>query len=338
MLVIPAAGDPALVAPRLEATPARACPPAAAGDLPVVTWEEGRRRPRARRRDGPRRARRAARPPRSGRRLGRPPGAPPAPPPGPPRPSARLELASPILRELRIVKDADEIALLTEAAHAADRVVAQIAGGRLVGRTEADVAREVRERLIAEGHDEAAFRDRRLRARIRPRRTTRRPSGSSRPASRSCSTSAASIGGYGSDITRTLWVTGGDPANGPGRAVPPPVRASCAAPRRPRRGRSGRASRPRRSMPPRATRSRPRATARRSSTGPGTGSASRATRTRTSSPATASRSGRGWPSRSSPGSTSSDEYGARIEDIVVCGPDGPIALNEAPRDLYVVDG
>ena len=25
-----------------------------------------------------------------------------------------------------------------------------------------------------------------------------------------------------------------------------------------------------------------------------------------------------------------DEYGARIEDIVVCGPDGPIALNEAP--------
>jgi len=31
-------------------------------------------------------------------------------------------------------------------------------------------------------------------------------------------------------------------------------------------------------------------------------------------------------------------YGARIEDIVVCGPDGPIALNEAPRELYVVDG
>jgi Xaa-Pro aminopeptidase len=32
------------------------------------------------------------------------------------------------------------------------------------------------------------------------------------------------------------------------------------------------------------------------------------------------------------------EYGARIEDIVVCGPDGPIELNEAPRELYVVDG
>ena len=35
-----------------------------------------------------------------------------------------------------------EITLLTEAAHAADRVVAQIAGGRLIGRTEVDVARE----------------------------------------------------------------------------------------------------------------------------------------------------------------------------------------------------
>ena len=32
------------------------------------------------------------------------------------------------------------------------------------------------------------------------------------------------------------------------------------------------------------------------------------------------------------------EYGARIEDIVVCGPSGPIPLNEAARELYVVDG
>ena len=31
-------------------------------------------------------------------------------------------------------------------------------------------------------------------------------------------------------------------------------------------------------------------------------------------------------------------HGARIEDIVVCGADGPITLNESSRELYVVDG
>src|SRR5439155_3206970 len=64
-----------------------------------------------------------------------------------------VSLASAVLSELRIIKDADEIELLTLAAQAADRVVSQIANGRLVGRTESDVAREVRERLVAEGHD-----------------------------------------------------------------------------------------------------------------------------------------------------------------------------------------
>ena len=31
-------------------------------------------------------------------------------------------------------------------------------------------------------------------------------------------------------------------------------------------------------------------------------------------------------------------WGARIEDIVICGEDGPIVLNELDRDLLVVTG
>ena len=72
-------------------------------------------------------------------------------------PDAAFGLASAVLGPLRAVKDAEEIELLREAAHAADRVVEAIARGRLVGRTEADVAREVRDRLVDEGHDFASF-------------------------------------------------------------------------------------------------------------------------------------------------------------------------------------
>ena len=39
-----------------------------------------------------------------------------------------------------------------------------------------------------------------------------------------------------------------------------------------------------------------------------------------------------------PGIYLEGRYGARIEDIVVCGEDGPIVLNEAPRSLLVVTG
>jgi Xaa-Pro aminopeptidase len=39
-----------------------------------------------------------------------------------------------------------------------------------------------------------------------------------------------------------------------------------------------------------------------------------------------------------PGIYLGGRYGARIEDIVVCGPDGPDVLNESSRELYVVDG
>jgi Xaa-Pro aminopeptidase len=333
MLVIPADGGWSLVAPRLESTPALACPPAAAGDLPVVIWEEADD-PHAlvaamvRERRGEARQLRIAvsddLPARHLLRLEARLG------------DARLELASAITRELRMVKDPDEIALLTEAAHAADRVVGQIAAGRLVGRTEADVAREVRERLIAEGHDEAHF----AIVGSGPNSASPHHEASERvivAGEPIVLDIGGTIDGYGSDITRTLWVTGGDPAKGPDerfrhlfgvlfgaqaaatRAVRPGVtpEAIDAAARRPIDAEGyGEAFFHR--------------------TGHGIGLEGHEEPYIIAGNREALREGMAFSIE--PGIYLVGDYGARIEDIVVCGPDGPIELNEAPRELYVVDG
>ena len=39
-----------------------------------------------------------------------------------------------------------------------------------------------------------------------------------------------------------------------------------------------------------------------------------------------------------PGIYFDGRFGARIEDIVVCGQTGPDTLNEAPRELRIVEG
>jgi Xaa-Pro aminopeptidase len=69
----------------------------------------------------------------------------------------RFASASAAMRDMREVKDADEAQLLRLAAQAADRTMDAIASGRLIGRTESDVGREIRQRLIDEGHDLADF-------------------------------------------------------------------------------------------------------------------------------------------------------------------------------------
>ena len=332
MLVIPAHGSPTLIAPRLEATPARSCPPAAAGDLPVATWEEGEDAyalvatmvggegdgGSIRFAVSDDLAARHLLPLQAG------------------LPDATFELASPILGRLRIVKDPDELALLTEAAHAADRVVAQIAAGRLVGRTEADVSREVRERLIAEGHDEAHF------AIVGSGPNSGSPHHEAsdrviRAGEPIVLDIGGTIGGYGSDITRTLWVTGGDPANGPDerfrhlfavlhgaqeaatRAVRPGIAPEDvdAAARRPIEAEGyGEAFFHR--------------------TGHGIGLEGHEDPYIIAGNREPLREGMAFSVE--PGIYLAGEYGARIEDIVACGPDGPIALNEAPRGLFVVDG
>jgi Xaa-Pro dipeptidase len=335
MLVIPARGDWALVVPRLEATPARLCPPATSGDLPVITWEEGDDahalvaglvRDAAGAVAG-REIRVAVSDDLPARHLL---------PLQQQLAVARFSVASAVLRELRMVKDPDEIALLTLAAHAADRVVAQIARGRLVGRTEADVADEVRQRLTAEGHDEALF----AIVGSGPNSASPHHEASDRVI-RAGEPIVLDIGGtlagYGSDITRTLWVTGGAAANGPDErfrhlfGVLHGAQAAARATVRPGIACEAVDAAARR---PIAAEGYGEAFFHR--TGHGIGLEGHEEPYIIGGNTEALREGMAFSVE--PGIYLVGEYGARIEDIVVCGPDGPIELNEAPRELYVVDG
>jgi Xaa-Pro aminopeptidase len=122
-------------------------------------------------------------------------------------PGRHFEPASVVLRDLRQIKDSDEAVLLRLAAQAADRTVDAIAAGPLVGRTEADVSREIRSRLIAEGHDLADFAI-----------VGSGPNGASphhdagdrviRAGEPVVLDLGGTLAGYLSDTTRTIWVAG----------------------------------------------------------------------------------------------------------------------------------
>jgi Xaa-Pro aminopeptidase len=332
MLVLPAAGRPSLVVPRLEAMAATAAPATRAGLAEVVPWDE----------TDDAHALVAA-------RLGEGPAAGDGPLLVSDRlwamhvlglqrafPRAGFGLASQLLRELRMIKDADEIALLRLAAHAADRVVEQIAAGRLLGRTERDISREVRERLLAEGHELAEF------AIV-----------ASGPNSASPHHDAGdrvivagepivldiggSLDGYCSDTTRVLWVTGGDPSKGPTpefRRLYDLLRdaqAAASAAVRPGVACEG-----------------IDAVARRIITtgghgpdffhrvGHGIGLETHEDPYLVAGNGEALRPGMAFSVE--PGIYLAGRYGARIEDIVVCGSDGPDVLNGSSRDLRVVAG
>jgi Xaa-Pro aminopeptidase len=72
-------------------------------------------------------------------------------------PDARQELAGPVLRELRMRKDATEVAALRKAGAAIDRVHARMAELLRPGRTEAQVGADIAAAIVAEGHSEASF-------------------------------------------------------------------------------------------------------------------------------------------------------------------------------------
>lgn len=251
-------------------------------------------------------------------------------------PAARFSIASTALRDLRMVKDPDEIALLRLAAQAADRVVASIAAGRLIGRTEADVAREVRERLIAEGHEQAHF----AIVASGPNSASPHHEASERII-RAGEPIVLDIGGtlsgYGSDITRTLWVTGGDASRGPDEAfrhlfnVLHHAQASGTAAVRP-----GVACESIDAAARGPIDAQGYGEAFFHRTGHGIGLEGHEDPYLVSGNTLPIRAGMAFSVE--PGIYLPGRYGARIEDIVVCGDDGPLVLNEAPRELMVVAG
>lgn len=207
LLIVPAKGPVWFVVPRLEATGAAATPLARSGAIEVVTFEETE--------DAAGLVANYL----SGARLDAGPAA--WEPLGlsdrlwamhvlqlqRTMPGRRFEAASTVMRELRQVKDEDERRLLRLAAEAADRTIEAVAAGRLVGRSEADVSREIRARLLDEGHDLADFAI-----------VGSGPNGASPHHDAGDRTIRAgepvvldiggTLAGYMSDTTRTIWVAG----------------------------------------------------------------------------------------------------------------------------------
>ncbi len=66
-------------------------------------------------------------------------------------------LATDVLRQLRMVKEAAEVDALAKAGAAIDRVHARVPEFLVPGRTEAQVAADIAEAIVAEGHSEVAF-------------------------------------------------------------------------------------------------------------------------------------------------------------------------------------
>jgi Xaa-Pro aminopeptidase len=72
-------------------------------------------------------------------------------------PGCRFVPAAPLMATLRMRKDAAEIDALRRAAEAADRVVARLRDHRFAGTTERALAGEIAAMTVAEGHDAATF-------------------------------------------------------------------------------------------------------------------------------------------------------------------------------------
>lgn len=146
-LVLPASGDPTVVVPRLELASLKESAISELG-LAVRDWVDG---------DDPYQLVPAA--------LG---GSPAATAVTDSMPALHLlplsgalgllpVLATDVMRNLRMVKEECEIDALRKAGAAIDRVHARVPEFLVPGRTEADVAADIAEAIVAEGHSEVAF-------------------------------------------------------------------------------------------------------------------------------------------------------------------------------------
>ena len=335
LLVVPVDGEAVLVVPRLEQEPAERAPAATAGLVTVRAWQET---------ENPYGLVASA----LGHESGR----------GPARPSrlfvgdrlwamfvlriaeafpaAELRLGSEVVGPLRIKKDPEEVALLRAAAHAADRVVAGMAAGRLIGRTERDVAREVVERLIAEGHEGA---DHEQIIGSGPNSASPHHLAGERVIAAGepiVIDIGGTLGGYHSDITRTLWVAGPEERSADPEfvAIYETVRAAHAA---------GTSSvRP--GISCEAIDRAAREVIEQAGHGPeflhrighGIGLEVHEDPYLVGGNQTVLEPGMAFSIE--PGIYLEGRYGARIEDIVVCAQDGADVLNESTRELLIVAG
>jgi Xaa-Pro aminopeptidase len=341
LLVVTPDTTPRLVVPRLELTPAREAPAAVAGLVEPISWEETEdpfevvrsvvlapRDPEAASASGPRGAHvsmlvsdqlRAAFLLRLQALW----------------PGVNWGVSSSVLRRLRAIKDTDEIRLLRAGAEAADRVVLAIAAGRLIGRSEADVAREIGERLVREGHDAAAF----AIVGSGPNSASPHHEAGERVI-QSGEPIVLDIGGmlrgYISDITRTLWVKGAK-GSGPDAQFTRLYQVLHGAQQA-----ATLAVRP--GLPCEAVDEVARSAISAAGygeqfihrTGHGIGLEVHEDPYLVAGNAEPLREGNAFSIE--PGIYFEGRYGARIEDIAVCGHSGAAVLNAAPRELLVVDG
>ena len=243
---------------------------------------------------------------------------------------AELVAAGPSMSALRQIKSPEEVDRLRAAAAAADDAMRGITAERLSGRSEAEVSRRIRELLLEAGHDDAGF------AIVASGPNAASPHHTAGDRNIGAGDAivldiGGSRGGYASDTSRTAVVGEPSPEFAALYAVLRDAQAAACAAVRP-------------GVPASAIDAAARDLIAEAGygdaflhrTGHGIGLETHEEPYIVASNPEPLVAGNAFSVE--PGIYIRDTWGARIEDIVVCGDTGPDTLNEATRDLLVVAG